>query len=152
MEISEGAAKRFAPIAKKHKRLLIFHNHGQPADPNFSFEKILEYGDNLMLNFDAGHYFGFTGRDPNEFIKRLHTRIASIHIKDKTAPDSSEPNINKQFGKGETPVAEILQLIKEMKWPITCDIELEYTIPEDSDAVKEVRKCIEFCRLDLLSE
>ena len=150
MEISEIAATRFAPLAKKHKRLLIFHNHGQPADPNFSFEKILEIGDNLMLNFDAGHYFGFTGEDPTELIKKLHHRIASIHIKDKTGPKALEPNVNKQFGKGETPVVEILQLIRNNNWPITFDIELEYAIPEDSDAIAEVKSCLEFCRLVLL--
>ena len=32
------------------------------------------------------------------------------------------------------------------KWKIPASIELEYDIPEGSDAVKEVRKCVEFCR------
>jgi len=103
-----------------------------------------------MLNFDAGHYFGATGLNPCLLIERLHSRIASIHIKDKTGPKASEPNKNQQFGKGETPVNEILQLVQKNKWPITCDIELEYNIPEGSDAVKEVVKCVEYCRAALL--
>ena len=36
------------------------------------------------------------------------------------------------------------------KWPIYCDIELEYTIPKGSDAVKEVVKCVDYCRKALV--
>jgi sugar phosphate isomerase/epimerase len=151
MEISEDAAKRMAPFAEKHKLYVIFHNHGQPADPNFSFDKVLAYGPRLMLNFDAGHYFGYTGLNPNVLIERLHDRIASVHIKDKTGPQASDPNKNKEFGKGETPVKEILQLIQKNKWPITCDIELEYPVPEGSDAVREVIQCVQYCRSALLN-
>ena len=153
MEISEEAAKRMAPFAEKHNLYVIFHNHGQPANPDFSFDKMLAYGPKLMLNFDAGHYFGYTGLSPVDFIERQHDRIASIHIKDKNGPKaSSEPNKNQQFGKGETPVVEILQLIQKNKWPISCDIELEYTIPEGSDAVKEVTKCVDYCRAALVQK
>ncbi len=150
MEISEEAAKRMAPFAEKHKLYVIFHNHGQPAQPDFSFDKVLAYGPRLMLNFDAGHYFGYTGKDPCELIKRLHDRIASIHIKDKTGPNATPPNKNQSFGEGQTPVKEILQLLQKEKWPITCDIELEYDVPEGSDAVKEVAKCVAYCRAALL--
>ncbi len=152
MEISEEAGKRMAPFADKHKLFVIFHNHGQPGDPKFSFDKALAFGPKLMLNFDAGHYFGATGLNPCLLIERLHNRIASIHIKDKTGPKASEPNKNQQFGKGETPVNEILQLVQKNKWPITCDIELEYNIPEGSDAVKEVVKCVEYCRAALIQK
>jgi len=146
MEISEEAAKRMEPFAEKHNLYVIFHNHGQPGDPNFSFDKVLAYGPKLMLNLDCGHYFGATGLNPCALIERLHSRIASVHIKDKTGPKATDPNKNQQFGKGETPVVEILHLIQKNKWPITCDIELEYNIPEGSDAVKEVTKCVKYCR------
>ena len=146
MEISEDAAKRMVPFTVKHNLFVIFHNHGQPGDPNFSFDKVLAYGPKLMLNFDAGHYFGFTGLNPCALIERLHDRIVSIHIKDKTGPQASDPNKNRKFGYGQTPVVEMLQLIQTKKWPITCDIELEYDIPEGSDAVTEVTKCVKYCR------
>ncbi len=146
MEISEDAAKRMVPFTEKHKLFVIFHNHGQPGNPNFSFDKVLAYGPRLMLNFDAGHYFGATGLNPCLLIERLHNRIASIHIKDKTGPKASNPNKNQPFGHGDTPVIEMLQLVQKNKWPITCDIELEYAVPEGSDAVKEVTKCLEYCR------
>jgi len=150
MEISEEAGKRMAPFAERHNLYAIFHNHGQPGNPGFSFDKALSYGPKLMLNLDAGHYFGATGLNPNILIERLHDRIASIHIKDKTGPNDSKPNTNQQFGQGQTPVKEILQLIQKKGWPITCDIELEYPVPDGSDAVKEVIKCVEYCRAALL--
>ena len=150
MEISEEAAKRMEPFAEKHNLFVIFHNHGQPGDPNFSFDKALAYGPKLMLNLDAGHYFGATGLHPNDLIERLHDRIVSIHIKDKTGPKAADPNKNQPFGKGDTPVVEILQLIQKKGWPITCDIELEYPVPEGSDAVKEVTKCLAYCKAALL--
>jgi len=140
-----------APFTEKHNLFVIFHNHGQPGNPDFSFDKVLAYGPKLMLNLDAGHYFGATGLNPCILIERLHNRIASIHIKDKTGPKASEPNKNQPFGHGETPVVELLQLVQKNKWPITCDIELEYTIPEGSDAVKEVTKCVDYCRKALVS-
>lgn len=150
MEISEEAAKRMEPFAEKHQMYVIFHNHFQPAEPTFSFDKILAYGPMIMLNFDAGHYYGVTGLNPCDLIQRLHERIFSIHIKDKTGPKATEPNKNMEFGKGETPVKEILQVIKKNKWPIYCDIELEYDIPQGSDAVKEVTNCVDYCKKALL--
>jgi sugar phosphate isomerase/epimerase len=149
-EVSEESAKRLSPFADKHKLYVIFHNHGQPGNPDFSFDKVLAVGQRMMLNLDVGHYFGATGKDPCELIKRLHNRIASIHVKDKTGPNATPRDTNQPFGKGQTPVNEILQLIQKEKWPITCDIELEYEVPEGSDAVKEVAKCVTYCRKALL--
>jgi hypothetical protein len=39
--------------------------------------------------------------------------------------------------------------VKKNKWKIPASIEFEYNVPEGSDAVKEVRKCVEFCRAAL---
>jgi sugar phosphate isomerase/epimerase len=145
-EVSENAAKRLSPFADKHKLYVIFHNHGQPGNPDFSFDRILQHGKRLMLNFDVGHYFGATGKHPNELIIRLHDRIFSIHVKDKTAKTASDPDKNRPFGQGDTPLSDIFQLIKKEKWPIYCDIELEYSIPKNSDPVSEVVKCVEYCK------
>jgi sugar phosphate isomerase/epimerase len=146
MEISKETAERMAPFSEKHQMFVIFHNHGQPGQPGFSFDEFLAYGPYLMLNFDVGHYFGATGKHPNEIIERLHDRIISLHIKDKTGPTTDPADTNMPFGEGETPLADILLLLKKGKWPITADIELEYPIPEGSDAVAEVTRCVEYCK------
>jgi sugar phosphate isomerase/epimerase len=145
-EIGDNAAKRLGAFAQKHGMYAILHNHLQPGTPGWTFDKFLEYSPANMLNFDAGHFFGATGLHPNTIIERLHDRIFSIHMKDKTGPKGSPPNTNMEWGKGETPIADILLLIKKNKWPINVDIELEYPVPEGSDAVAEVKKCVEYCR------
>ncbi len=152
MEISEEAGKKMEPFAEKHHSYIIFHNHGQPGDPKFSFDKVLAIGPKIMLNLDCGHYYGATGLNPIILIERLHNRIVSLHIKDKTGPKDSDPNKNQQWGKGTTPLADIFKLIQTKKYPITCDIELEYTVPEGSDAVKEVSKCLQYCRTVISSK
>jgi sugar phosphate isomerase/epimerase len=149
-EIGDNAAKRLGPFAQKHGMYAIFHQHLQPGEPGWTFDKFLEYSPSNMLNFDTGHYFGATGLHPNGIIERLHDRIVSIHLKDKTGPKGNPPNTNMPWGKGETPIADILLLIKKNKWPINVDIELEYPVPEGSDAVAEVRKCVEYCKAILV--
>lgn len=145
-EIGDEAAKRLGKFAEKHDMFAIYHNHAQPGEPGFSFDEFLAHSPKNMLNFDAGHYFGATGNHPNEIIERLHDRIFSIHLKDKTGKNSEPANTNMPWGEGETPVAEILKLVQKNKWPIYFDIELEYPVPEDSDAQKEVIKCVEYCK------
>jgi sugar phosphate isomerase/epimerase len=150
MEISEEAVKRLSPFADKHKLYAIFHNHGQSGNPDFSYDKMLAYGPRLMLSFDVGHYYSATGLNPCDLIKRLHHRIANLHLKDRTWVGSYAKSGNLPFGEGQTPIAEILQLIQKEKWPIVCHIEQEYDIPQGSDAVKEVIKCVEYCRKALV--
>jgi len=145
-EIGDNAAMRMGPIAQKLGMYAILHQHLQPGEPGWTFDKFLDYYPANMLNFDVGHYYGATGLHPNGIIERLHNRIVSIHLKDKTGTKGNPPNTNMPWGKGETPIADILLLIKKNKWPIYVDIELEYPVPEGSDAVAEVRKCVEFCK------
>lgn len=145
-EFTDEASKRLGPFAEKHKSLAIYHTHGQFGMPGFDIDKYLGYSPANRLNLDAGHYFGSTGLHPNTIIEKYHKVIPSIHMKDKTGPKHAQPNTNKPFGQGETPIADILLLIKKEKWPINIDLELEYPIPEGSDPVKEVTKCIEYMR------
>jgi sugar phosphate isomerase/epimerase len=145
-EYSEMAINRLGKFAEKHKSLAMYHTHGQPAEPGFSFDPIFSASPANYLNLDAGHYYGATGLHPNDVIIKYHNRMRSIHIKDKTGPKSTPAGANMPFGKGETPIADVLLLLKKEKWPINVDVELEYPIPEGSDAAMEVAKCIEYMR------
>jgi len=150
-EIGHEAAKRLGPFAEKHGMYAVFHNHGQPGDSAFNFEDFLAYSPANMLNLDVGHYFGATGKHPNELIEKLHERIYSIHLKDKTGKDADPPDTNKPWGQGDTPLGDILKLIQEKQWDIYCDVELEFEIPEDSDAVTETKHCVDYAKLLLAS-
>lgn len=145
-ELSDAACRRLGKFAEKHKSLAMFHTHGQVADAGFSFDTFLAYSPANMLNLDAGHYYGATGLHPGDVIAKYHQRMRSIHIKDKTGPKHATPNANKPFGQGETPIADVLRLLKKEQWPIHVDVELEYPIPAGSDAAKETKKCIDYMR------
>jgi sugar phosphate isomerase/epimerase len=145
-EYSEAAALRLGKFAEKHHSLAMYHLHGQAAEPGFSFDNVIKDSPANMINLDAGHYYGATGKHPNDVIIKYHDRMRSIHIKDKTSPVSTPAGTNMPFGKGETPIADILLLLKKEKWPIEVDVELEYEIPADSDPAKEVVKCIDYMR------
>ncbi len=75
-------------------------------------------------------------------IEKHHDRILSLHLKDRKKNDGP----NRPFGQGDTQVAEVLQFMKKNKLTFPGDIELEYDIPEGSDAVQEVAKCVQFCK------
>ncbi|MDR1259213.1 MAG: sugar phosphate isomerase/epimerase [Tannerellaceae bacterium] len=148
-ELDLEVARRVAPFAAKHGKYLILHNHDQFADENFRLEPFFEY-ENVRLNFDMAIYYGSTGRDPREIVEKYHERIVSIHIKDYTGPKSTPPRTNRIWGQGETPLKEFLLYIQSYAgkpgWPVHCDIELSYIIPEGSDAVAEVTRCLEFVK------
>ena len=143
-ELSEEAARRLGPIADEHKIMIGFHNHTQ-LKPTTYDGPILSYGKYLGINFDIGHYVAGTNESPIPLIQKHHNRILSLHLKDRKV--NNGPNM--PFGEGDTPVALVLQLMKREGWRFPADIELEYRVPEDSDAVAEVTRCVEFCRESL---
>jgi sugar phosphate isomerase/epimerase len=149
-EIGEEAVKKLGPIAAKHGMYAIFHNHNQFGTPGFSYDPFLAVSPAVMLNFDAGHFFGSTGLHPNTIIEKYHDRIFSIHLKDKTGPKTEPANTNQVWGQGEAPIADVLLLIKKNKWPIYCDIELEYDVKPWSTSVKEVKTCVQYARQILM--
>ena len=150
-ELSVESAKNMAPYAEKYGLKAIFHNHMQYAEDPNACDPVLAVSPACALNFDSGHFFGSTGRNPIEMIEKYHDRIVSIHIKDKTGPNTQPtPNTNQVWGQGEMPLAEVLNYIKEKKYPIYCDIELEYDVKPWSDAVKEVRTCVNYARQILM--
>ena len=71
-------------------------------------------------------------------------RIASVHLKDRQTPAHGAGNL--PWGTGDTPLKEILQLMKQERYAFPASIELEYQVPDGSDAVKETRTCVEYCR------
>lgn len=154
-EWSLAAAQKCGPIAEKHGMKMIFHNHMQWKDnPNFEAEVVLPgfaASPAVMMNFDMGHFYGSTGRHPNEIIDKYKDRIFSVHFKDKTGPNTTPANTNQVWGQGETPVADVLLNIRDKKYPMFCDIELEYTIPAWSNSTKEVKTCVQYAKNILLS-
>jgi sugar phosphate isomerase/epimerase len=141
-ERNNALAKRLAPFADKHKIWVAFHNHTDNVPVTDQIDPLLALGEHIGFNLDIGHYFaGTRGKSPIPVIEKYHDRIISLHLKDRTADGGNLP-----WGQGKTPIKEALQLLKKEKWPIYADIELEYPVPQGSDSVAEVAKCLQYCR------
>src|SRR5688572_6355058 len=130
-ERSDALAKRLAPFADKHRIWIGFHNHTTNFPVMDKMDALLDAGKYIGFNFDVGHYVaGTKGQSPIPVLEKYHDRIVSLHLKDRTADGRNLP-----WGQGQTPLREILQLMRKEKWTFPADIELEYKIPEGSDAV-----------------
>src|SRR3954464_6845519 len=140
----EAQLKRIGDFAIKKKVYAAYHTHTQGSMT--AFDKAFAISKGNMANVDLGHWVaaGNIGGTPMDFLKKYHDRTASFHLKDRTLPEHCALNL--PWGTGETPIKEILQLVQKNKWKIPASIELEYDVPEGSDAVKEVRKCLDYCR------
>jgi sugar phosphate isomerase/epimerase len=142
--------KRLISFAEKNGILVAPHGHSVTWDPeHFStratFEKALRLSKSVGINLDIGHYTA-AGEDPVEFIKLHHDRITNLHLKDrqKNKSRNAEDGQNTVWGKGDTPIGPVLQLLKTERFPFPALIEYEYA--GDSDPINEVRKCYEFCK------
>lgn len=139
----ETVGRRCAAIADRNGVRIAFHNHTQINATTYD-GPLLGYSKNLAINFDIGHYVAANDDDPLKFVEKYHDRIASIHVKDRTSKAHGQKNL--AFGKGDTPLNALFALLVDRKWDIPCDIELEYAIPVDSDAVEEVLLCNSYCK------
>ncbi len=119
-----------------------YHGHEQET---FSFwDTALAQSPKNALNLDSGHYIAAGQTDLIPLIQKQHSRILSMHTKDRQTPANGKGNL--PWGTGDTPINEILQMMSKNKYKFPATIELEYQVPEGSDAVKEVQKCMEYCQ------
>ncbi|WP_116106988.1 sugar phosphate isomerase/epimerase family protein [Lewinella sp. IMCC34191] len=132
---------RLGKLGQKHGVRVAYHGHTQQT-PDF-WDTALQQSPANALNFDAGHYVA-AGYDPREIVRSKHASISSMHTKDRTTPANGAQNL--MWGEGDTPIGEMLSMIQRSKMNFPATIELEYDVPEGSDAVKEVARCLEFCR------
>ena len=140
-------AKRIAPIADKHKLLVGYHGHDATNDPNQtatleSYDTLMGYGKYNGINLDIGH-FTAAGYDAVAFIKQHHDRITNLHVKDRKKDHG--PNVA-VWGTGDTPIKDVMQLMKAEKYKFPANLELEYQIPEGSDIIAEAKKCFAYVK------
>lgn len=139
-------SERLARIAAKYKMKIGYHNHLQGND--LAWNTALSQSQFNTMNLDCGHYIAAGGNNTVQsllaFIENNHTRISSLHLKDRKSKANGGDNL--KWGEGDTPIREVLLLLKNKKYKIPVTIELEYKVTSGSDAVKEVRNCMEFAK------
>ena len=132
--------KRIGQFADKHHLMVGYHGHATTTPEHwetaFSFAKF------NGANVDIGHFVAGNNGSPVAFIKQHHDRITHVHIKDRKLNNGP----NTQFGEGDTPIAEVLRLIRDNKWNIQATIEFEYKVPPGSDRMTEIARAIKYCR------
>ena len=133
--------KRLGTIAAKNKVYVGYHGHLQQTFD--MWDGAIAQSKYNAMNFDMGHYVA-AGFDAIEFMKAKHTHIVSMHTKDRKTKENGGANL--PWGEGNTPIVEALNLMAKSHYKFPATIELEYKIPDGSNAVKEVAKCLEFAR------
>ena len=143
LELTENVAelKRIGAFAEKRKIYAAYHTHLQGSMT--AFDQAFAVSKANMANVDLGHFVA-AGGNAVEFLAKFHERIASFHMKDRTTPEHGQKNL--PWGTGDTPLTTLLQTVRKNKWAMPATIELEYDVPTGSDAVKEVRKCFDYCK------
>jgi sugar phosphate isomerase/epimerase len=140
-------APRLAPSAEKYSIALGWHNHANVTDPTEvgsveSFERLFAMSRWFKANLDIGHFVA-GNNDPIAFIRMYPDRISHLHLKDRRRDNGP----NQPWGQGDTPVADVLRLLRSEKHPIAAIIEYEYM--GQASAIDEVKTCKRFIELAL---
>ncbi|HYL98326.1 MAG TPA: sugar phosphate isomerase/epimerase [Blastocatellia bacterium] len=130
---------------QKYKIKLGLHNHWFEGEKWFKGDRTIQFenaGDflnalngaskYLSINLDVGHFYA-AGNDPVSFFKAHHDRIVSLHLKDQ---DKDPEHTHRRFGKGATPIAEVMKLAEKVKFPFVANIEYELEAANPTDAVR----------------
>jgi len=136
-------AKRIAPFAEKHRMVVAMHGHSNVKDPNEfatpeSFAAAMKLSKYFKVNLDIGH-FTAANFDAVGYIREHHADITNLHLKDRKKNQGD----NVPWGKGDTPIREVLQLLQRERWPIRAYIEYEY---DGQSPVEEVKKCFAYAK------
>ena len=138
----KSTAEKLIPLMNEYDVDIAFHNHAQISANTYD-GLLLDYSDHFKINFDIGNYVAANAEDdPVEFVKKYSSRIASIHVKDRKLNNGPEM----PFGKGDTNLPALFDFLKREKLDIPCDIEMEYSIPETSNAVIETQRSLNYCK------
>ncbi len=138
-----STAARIDPFAKKHKMRVGMHNHSRIHENEFAtpddFERARKgKSDYIAINLDIGH-FTAANFDAVDYIRKHHDDIVTLHLKDRKKNQGD----NVPFGQGDTPIKEVLALLRQRKSTLPANIEYEY---KGADSVDEVRKCFQYCK------
>jgi sugar phosphate isomerase/epimerase len=129
-------------LAQKNKVYVAYHGHEQQT-PTF-WDTALQQSKYNALNIDIGHYVAAGNDKPLDILRSKHDRIRSMHVKDRQTPAHGKKNL--PWGTGDTPITQVLQLMRDQKYKFPATVELEYEVPAGSNAIQEVKKCLDYCR------
>lgn len=135
----EDELKRVGQFADKHRLMVGYHGHATTTPQHW--ETAFGLAQFNGANVDLGHFIAGNNVSPVAFVTAHHDRITHVHVKDRKMHNGP----NTPFGEGDTPIAEVLRLIRDRKWNIQATIEFEYKVPAGSTRMAEIARCIKYC-------
>jgi sugar phosphate isomerase/epimerase len=146
-EIPLSHTRRLGTFGEKHKMMIGYHGHTDVTSPEAfgrpeSWETAMSYSKYNGINLDIGHFMAGNSTSPIPFLQKHHDRVTHIHLKDRKT--NNGPNV--PWGTGDTPIKETLKLMQKEKYRFPGIIEMEYAVPQGSDLMTELAKCVEFCK------
>jgi sugar phosphate isomerase/epimerase len=101
--------------------------------------KAFGFSPNVRATLDTRHFTAANG-DCIGFLEKHYDRVSSVHLGDRRKNNGrSAP-----FGEGDAPLIEVLQLIRDNKWPIVVLLEFEHGTLRP--AVEEVQLMFDYCK------
>ena len=125
--VTLSAAKHIVPFAEKRDFIVGIQGRPDMTAPTpdiiakpAHYEEAVSFSKTYAMSFDIGDATG-GGYHSLKFVEDHHDRIALIYLKDRRKDRLSVP-----WGEGDTPVKEVLRLIRDKKYPIRCYIDCDY--------------------------
>ena len=147
LTVTLPAAKRIVPLVEKSKFLV-----GIQGNPNMNptnadaisrpeqYEEAVALSKSYGISFDIGDATG-GGYDALKFVETHLDRISLIYLKDRRKDRLSVP-----WGEGDTPVAEILRVVRDGKYPIRCYLDCDY---KTTNRPADVKRSFEYAKTAL---
>ena len=132
--------KRLGKFADQHQFMVGYHGHASTRPEHW--EHAFSLAKYNGANVDLGHFVAGNNTSPVPFIQQYHDRITHVHLKDRKLHDGP----NTPFGEGDTPIVDVLRLIRDNHWNIQGTIEFEYKVPAGSDRMTEIARALKYCR------
>jgi sugar phosphate isomerase/epimerase len=147
LQIGLAAARRAVPLAEKSDIILGIQGHPDMAATNpdaisrpENYRQALSFSDRYVMSFDIGDATG-GGYDALQFVEEHHDRLALLYLKDKRKDKLSVP-----WGQGDTPIPQVLRLLRDRKYPIRCYIDCDH---KTSDRPADVKRSFEYAKAAL---
>jgi sugar phosphate isomerase/epimerase len=146
--VSMPVAKRLVPIADKHGVWIGIQgsprmnstNPDQICRPE-QYEAALALSPTFYASFDVGDAVGggYTASDVLKFVRDNHKKIFQLYLKDR-----NKANLSLPWGEGDTPIKEILLLMRDLKTPARGYLDNDYKSP--TSRAEDVKRSFEFAK------
>jgi sugar phosphate isomerase/epimerase len=135
-------AKRIVPFAERHRMVVALHGGSRIDDPNelatpWSFSAAVSMSKYFKTSFDIGH-FTAANFDALAYVREHHRDIATLCLRDRRKNQGEALS----WGSGDTPIRDVLRLLKREGWPIRAYVDYDYA--GRTGPVDEVKKCLAY--------